>query len=178
MWALIKDGKIVKTINKPEPITINNIKYPKNIFTIWSDSDLKKLGIFKIIVKNDGYDKRFYKRSGETIKIGKTKGIVTITNNIEARELEEVKEEVISNIKSVASSLLADSDWMVIREFEDSEKPVSDEWNSYRTSVRNRSNELETIVDECETVEEIKALHETNEIDVDPEIHTWPSKPE
>ena len=46
MWARIVDNKIVQTISNPKAMTINNIQYPKSIFTrAWTDEERKALGI-------------------------------------------------------------------------------------------------------------------------------------
>tara|TARA_R110000823_G_scaffold87464_3_gene195156 strand:- start:13 stop:249 length:237 start_codon:yes stop_codon:yes gene_type:complete len=48
MWALIEDNTIVRTFNRPKPITINNIQHPRTIFTLWSEEELNTLGIYSI----------------------------------------------------------------------------------------------------------------------------------
>ena len=41
MWALVESGSITATYNQPKAIQIGDIKYPKNIFEVWSKSELE-----------------------------------------------------------------------------------------------------------------------------------------
>jgi hypothetical protein len=60
MWARIEDNKIVQTISNPKAMTLNDIQYPKSIFTrAWTDEERKSLGIvpyvYSGINRNDEY---------------------------------------------------------------------------------------------------------------------------
>jgi hypothetical protein len=57
MWALIEDNTIVRTFNRPKPITINNIQHPRTIFTLWSEEELNTIGIYSITKNITSFDK-------------------------------------------------------------------------------------------------------------------------
>ena len=52
MWALVESGSISKIFTRPTQLTIGDIKYPRNIFEIWSESELKSIGIYTIVIDN------------------------------------------------------------------------------------------------------------------------------
>ena len=52
MWALVEDSKISKVYNKPIQLTIGDIKYPSNIHNLWSEAELKKIGVYIVIEDN------------------------------------------------------------------------------------------------------------------------------
>tara|TARA_Y100001973_G_scaffold90071_1_gene137161 strand:+ start:148 stop:315 length:168 start_codon:yes stop_codon:yes gene_type:complete len=46
MWARIMGSQLVEIINQPKSMTINNVQYPKSIFTrAWTDEERKAIGI-------------------------------------------------------------------------------------------------------------------------------------
>ena len=50
MWALVESGSVSKTFTQPKQITLGDIQYPSNIFTLWTSSELEALGIYEIVV--------------------------------------------------------------------------------------------------------------------------------
>ena len=45
MWALIEDNNITKVLNRPKALTIGDVQYPANIFTLWSVEEKEAIGI-------------------------------------------------------------------------------------------------------------------------------------
>ena len=60
MYALVKDGSIVESFIRGKAMTIDTIQYPKNIFKLWSDEDLNKIGIYKISLSGQEKNTEFY----------------------------------------------------------------------------------------------------------------------
>ena len=63
-------------------------------------------------------------------------------------------------VKQQASGLLAPTDWYVVKSTEVAEYNVPENITSFRTEVRAKSNEMETQIDACSNVEELKTLYE------------------
>ncbi|BCV05708.1 MAG: hypothetical protein CM15mV114_250 [Caudoviricetes sp.] len=63
-------------------------------------------------------------------------------------------------VKQQASGLLAPTDWYVVKATEVAEYNVPENITSFRTEVRAKSNEMETQIDACTTVDELKSLYE------------------
>jgi hypothetical protein len=65
-----------------------------------------------------------------------------------------------SVIKQQASGLLAPTDWYVIKANEVEGYTVPTEVSTFRADVRTKSNEMETLIDDCTTVAQLKSLYE------------------
>jgi hypothetical protein len=80
-----------------------------------------------------------------------------------------------SVIKQQASGLLAPTDWYVIKANEVEGYTVPTEVSTFRADVRTKSNEMETMIDACTTVEQLKSLYEyTNTGTEESPIYTRP----
>ena len=68
MWALVESGSITATYNQPKAIQIGDTKYPKNIFEVWSKSELEAVGIYEVVYDRTNFkDKEYYKNTNETL---------------------------------------------------------------------------------------------------------------
>jgi len=63
-------------------------------------------------------------------------------------------------LKDQASGLLAPTDWYIVKSTEVADYNVPDNILSFRADVRSKSNQMETQIDACTTVDELKALYE------------------
>ena len=72
-------------------------------------------------------------------------------------------------VRSIASSTLAQSDWMRIRE-EDGGTSMLSDWKTYRSDVRAASNTKETEIDALADLDAIKAYDEAGDV--------WPNDPD
>ena len=52
MWALVENNEISKVFKNPKSITIGDVNYPSNIFSVWSSDDLEGIGIYDVIIDN------------------------------------------------------------------------------------------------------------------------------
>ena len=65
MWALVESGSVTKVYSRPRSLTIGDVSYPQNIFTMWSSSELEALGIYAVEFNNTNY------KDQETLTIDK-----------------------------------------------------------------------------------------------------------
>ena len=63
-------------------------------------------------------------------------------------------------VKQQASVLLAPTDWYVVKASEVQGYTIPTDISTFRAEVRTKSNEMETMIDACTTVDELKALYE------------------
>lgn len=75
----------------------------------------------------------------------------------EPRDLDQLKRQMLGDVRRTAHSLLSDSDWMVIREQEGGSAP-SEEWKLWREAVRAECNRQETQINEANDVEALAAI--------------------
>ena len=67
MWALVESGSVSKIYTRPTQLTIGDIKYPRNIFELWSESELKAIGIYQIVTDNTNLkDSNYYKNTDQS----------------------------------------------------------------------------------------------------------------
>jgi hypothetical protein len=86
--------------------------------------------------------------------------IYQITNEVGDVKLEGLKTQLIRTIKQQASGLLAPTDWYVVKATEVADYDVPANILSFRADVRTKSNEMEIMINNCTTVDELKALYE------------------
>jgi hypothetical protein len=191
MYALVDNNDSVTIVNSNKGITIGENKYPKAIFTLWTNEEREAIGIYEVQVdstnkKDEEYyintdisysflngvvtgsygtptakslDDTFYTSQDQTdglIPEGKSVG------DVSSKGLKSLKKE---NIKKQAADLLAKTDWHVIKATEVSEYSVPSEISTYRSNVRAKSNEMESQINACTTVDELAALYIHTETD-------------
>ena len=60
MWALVESGSVTKVYNRPRALTIGDVSYPQNIFTMWTSSELEALGIYEVVIDNTNFKNQEY----------------------------------------------------------------------------------------------------------------------
>ena len=181
MFALVENNQFSKIVNSNKGIEINGVQYPKTIFTLWTNAEREAIGIYEVTVDSSNKrDEEYYINTDITYTFAN--GSVTGSyGTATAKPLDDVlfvdgdeipsdkavgdvkqqglKGQKIKVIKEQAGGLLAPTDWHVIKEVETSDYVVPTEITDYRTQVRAKSNEMETQINACTTVDELKALY-------------------
>ena len=99
------------TIKTPRGITVNGIQHPASIFRKWTKPELLAIGIAPARV--DVPDSRYYNTGRESYSF--TDGEWVISYDSTEKDVEQLKEQLISKINAHVGSLLSSSDWRVIR---------------------------------------------------------------
>ena len=74
MWALVEDSKISKVYNKPTQLTIGDIKYPSNIHNLWSEAELKAIGVYIVVIDNTNFkDGKYYINTDQSFAFARIK---------------------------------------------------------------------------------------------------------
>ena len=171
MWYVDSIG-LIKT---PRGLTIDGIQHPRNIFTLWSKAELAAIGIKPASITS--VDTR-YNNSGEiTWNTDGEEAVGTYATTEKA--VADLKTEMKATVKSMASSTLAPSDWMHLREGDGGTAMPAD-WKTYRAAVRSTSNTKETEIDALADLDAVKAYenhpvtytHKTGTTDADG-VTTW-----
>ena len=183
MYALVEDGSITKIITNPKSLVIGDVRYPAKIFQLWSKSELNNIGIYEVITDNTNFkDEAYYTNTNEQYnyadgQVTRSWGTATPKrlndenavdkdgNNILDDDGNQVinyglKTEKKEIIKREASGLLAPTDWYVIKANEVADYNVPENITTFRADVRAKSNEMETQIDACTNVDELKSLYE------------------
>ena len=185
MYAVVEDNNITQFINYPKSIVIGEVRYPAKIFTMWSQSEKEAIGIYEIVTDSTNYkDPAYYNNTNEEYtfannQVTKSWGTATAKRLNDENAVDEdgnpiledgvqlinygLKTEKKKIVKQQASGLLAPTDWYVVKSTEVADYDVPANILSFRADVRTKSNEMETMIDNCTTVDELKALYEYTE---------------
>ena len=104
------------------------------------------------------YDKAHYRSTGYTDE--EVDGEIVRTHTIEpSMTVAELQARWVAKTKARAGSLLAPTDWYVIRETEDASKPAPQDISDYRADVRAASDSVEAAVSALSVYEDLVALN-------------------
>ena len=141
------------------PWEYNDVQYPANWLRLSSSQDRAMLGI-RWVADEQSWDQRFF------WGVGNPKQLDDKTETVDGVEVKTtgLKTQWKSQQDQIASSLLAPSDWRVVKELEVNSSfaaaktafPTS--WQTYRAAVRTSCNTRQTEIDACTTVDALKEL--------------------
>jgi len=182
MYALVENNQFVKLMGTNKGFTLNDLQYPKEVFTLWTTEERKAIGIYP--VRTDTTNKKdeawyintniTYAVSGDevvgsygtaTAKLLEDRNEVNDDgtpmldndgNQVVTKGLKTIKKEMINN---QCAGILAPSDWMVVKATETG-TTMDSGWKTWRASVRTKCNSMQTQIDGATNVEELKALFE------------------
>src|SRR6056300_1676688 len=185
MWALVQDGTVTKTFNYAKGFVLNDTQYPKDIFTKWSKTEKEAIGIYEVIVDKTNYkDSEYYNNTDSTIafannQVTESWGTATARRLNDENAVDENNQPILEDgvqvinyglktekkriVKQQAAGLLAPTDWYVVKASEVADYSVPSNITTFRADVRTKSNEMETMINNCTTVDELKALYEYTE---------------
>ena len=156
MWARIMGSQLVEIINIPKAMTINNIQYPKSIFTrAWTDEERKALGIVPYVYEGSRVENMFYTSSESSPAVQADK--VVVTRSQTARDIKDIKDTMKKHVSSVLQSTLQQTDWIVIREQDNGTAKPAD-LAKWRTDLRAKAAALETAIDAKSDVAGLEAM--------------------
>ena len=157
MWYSETFG-VIKT---PRELTISGVRYPRQIFRKWSKPELAELGIRPARVEVP--DKRYFNTGAESYDLVEDEWVISYATT--EKDVEQLKEQLVKKIKANVGSVLALSDWRVVREA-DSGAPMSEAWKSFRNEVRLHGNTLEAGIESFASVQAVKNFqnHEVVEV--------------
>ena len=174
MYALIENNEIKETFSNIKALTIGDVQYPKNIFTLWSAEEKEAIGIYEIVHNNNNKrDEIFY--TNTNVSYAFADGVVTASyGSATAKSLADVtdeddnvtlglKSQKKEFIKQQASGLLTPTDWYVIKATDVESYSVPSAITTYRANVRTKSNDMEVLIDACSTVDELADLYVYND---------------
>ena len=193
MFALVEDGKITQMPKGNIGIQIGDVKYPSQIYTLWSEAERNAIGIYTVeIDETNRKDEEWYTNTNITYAFsgGKVKGtygsatakkiadtLWTSQDKTDGliREGEDVGDVATEGLKTIkkrmidnqCAGLLAPSDWMVVRATETG-GTMDSGWKTWRASVRTKCNSMQTQIDNASDVDALAALFKRNESGVRP----------
>ncbi len=186
MHALVEDNQITKIIHNPKAMIINDVQYPAKIFELWSEDELNGIGIYEVITDlSNKKDEAYFINTNEEYnyannKVTRSWGTATPKRLEDENAIDEDGNNILDDdgnqvinyglktekkriVKQQASGLLAPTDWYVVKASEVADYSVPSNITTFRADVRAKSNEMESQIDACNNVDELKALYEYTE---------------
>ena len=186
MYAIVENNEITKIITNPKSLVIGDVRYPAKIFQLWSQSELNAIGIYEVITDSTNKkDEAYYINTNEEYnfadnQVTRSWGTATPKRLNDENAVYDNGDPVLDDdgvqlinyglktekkriVKQQASGLLAPTDWYVVKASEVADYSVPSNITTFRADVRTKSNEMETQIDACTTVDELKALYEYTE---------------
>ena len=147
MWY----SETIGTIKTPRALTVDGVQHPSNIFRAWSKAELLGSGIAPARVEVP--DSRYYNTGAESYTFADGEWVIAYATT--EKNVDDLKADLIAKIKANVGSLLAPSDWMVIRAA-DGGTAMPNDWTTYRSEVRAHGNSLENGVEAFASLQAVK----------------------
>ena len=129
-----------KTLQYDRAFTHEGISYPSNWLRLTTLEEKQAIGIVEVANNTQSWDQRFY---------------WGVDN---PKDLDGLKTQWKQTQNEIAASLLAPSDWRVVKAAEVTAYSVESEWLTYRAAVRTACNTRQTEIDNCADVAALKEL--------------------
>ena len=172
MWAKVENNQVVKVNSRLESFSA--------AAPAWNAAQRAANGIYEVVYDTSNLkDTRFYINGAESFNFANdrvTASYAPATGKAldDVNEVDEdnnpildedgvqvvtpgVKTNEKNQIKAQAAGLLKSTDWYVVRNAE-SGTAIPADVATFRTSVRTKSNEMETAIDNAATIEAVEAL--------------------
>ena len=129
-----------QTLQYDRAFTHEGISYPSNWLRLTTLEEKQAIGIVEVADNTQSWDQRFY---------------WGVDN---PKDLDDLKTQWKQTQNEIAASLLAPSDWRVVKASEVTDYTVETEWTTYRAAVRTACNTRQTEIDNCADVPALKEL--------------------
>ena len=184
MWALVEDGNVIEVYNRPKSIVLNNVRYPSNMFTLYTKAEKKQIGIYEVQLKGEP-DTKFHTRGQSSFSYDSDKEIVNEDFIVRDRALEDeeatnedddgnlvvakddhgntiiikgLKTQYQNKCKSQAHSLIQPYQWLVERSIYDNTKAIPSDVSTYVGDVRSSCETICTAIGNCSDLDALKVL--------------------
>ena len=183
MWARIEDNKIVEYYDRKQSLLLNDVRYSSQVFTIWTDTQRKELGIVPIVISGSHLDTNYYIEHNHTDAVAADGNSVIRTIGVKAadRALEDVdavdedgnaflddygvqlvtrglKYNAIQTVKQQQSGYLSRTDWYIIRKA-DAGTAIPTAIQTFRNAIRADATRIENAITAAVTMDQFIALH-------------------
>lgn len=163
MFAIIRDNVILQLIEPGTSFTLDDLQYPQNWCNLSTPEEKAAIGMVDVI-KSPRPDDRFYVVS-ERVTVAN--GVAVMQYDAQPKDLVPLKLGAVRALTAAVYSLLAPSDWMVVKAFE-TNTAIAQNWSAWRAQIRALTNAQRLQIDACASVEQLAAL----------EAVAWPADPD
>jgi len=184
MFALIDNQQITKFFSGNKGVTIEDVQYPKSIFTLWSEAERNAIGIYEVTVDTTNKkDEQWYINTNVSYGVESNKAVGSygtatakphadtlwtqedsdngdLPDNKEVGDVkvEGLKTQLIKTVKQQAAGELQNTDWYITRKA-DAGTAVPSAITTHRAAVRTKCAEMETAITDAADTPALETLY-------------------
>jgi len=180
MFALVESGSIIKMLNGNQGIQIGDLKYPRAIYTLWTEAERNAIGIYTVEYDDSNKeDERWYINTNQSYafannKVTATYGTATAKAHADTTWTAEdednglgtegeiaargLKYDLIRTVKAQAAGILAETDWYITRKSEKN-TAIPSSITTHRDAVRSKQAAMETAITNASDTAALETLY-------------------
>jgi hypothetical protein len=184
MFALVESGSITKYLNGNRGITLNDLQYPRAIYTLWTEAERNAINIYAVEYDDSNKkDERWYINTNQSYafannKVTATYGTATAKAHADTTwsqddedngdlpddksvgdvKVEGLKTILIRTVKAQAAGELSKTDWYITRKVEKS-TAIPSAITTHRNLVRSRQAAMETSITNASDTPALETLY-------------------
>ena len=165
-------------------ITIGDLQYPKEIFTLWSKSEREAIGVYEVEMDTSKRkNEKWYQNTNVSYAFGSGKvtgsygnatakphadtlwtqqdsddGLLPSDKSVGDVKVEGLKTKLIRTVKQQAAGILQDTDWYITRKA-DAGTAVPSAITNHRAAVRTKCAEMETAITNAADTPALETLY-------------------
>ena len=184
MFALVESGSITKYLNGNKGITLNDLQYPRAIYTLWTEAERNAINIYSIVYDDTNKkDTKWYTNTNQSYafannKVTATYGSATAKAHADTTwtqddedngdlpddksvgdvKVEGLKTTLIRTVKAQAAGELSRTDWYITRKTEKN-TAIPSAITTHRNLVRSRQAAMETAITNASDTPALETLY-------------------
>jgi len=180
MFALVESGSITKMLNGNKGIQIGDLKYPRAIYTLWTEAERNAIGIYTVEYDDSNKkDEKWYINTNQSYafadnKVTASYGSATAKKHADTLytqedednglgtkddvKVEGLKTKLIRTVKTQAAGELNRTDWYITRKAEKN-TAIPSAITTHRDLVRSKQAAMETAITNASDTPALETLY-------------------
>ena len=177
MFALVESGSITKFLNGNKGIQIGDLKYPRAIYTLWTEAERNAIDIYEVVFDDTNKkDEKWYINTNQSYafadnKVTASYGTATAKAHADANGVDEdgneldpvvvipgLKTKLIRTVKAQSEGELNRTDWYITRKSEKN-TAIPSAITTHRDAVRSKQAAMETAITNASDTPALETLY-------------------
>ena len=180
MFALVESGSITKMLNGNRGIQIGDLKYPRAIYTLWTEAERNAIGIYTVEYDDSNKkDEKWYINTDQSYafadnKVTASYGSATAKKHADTLFTAQdetdglgtegeintrgLKYNLIQTVKAQAAGELNKTDWYITRKTEKN-TAIPSSITTHRDAVRSKQAAMETAITNASDTPALETLY-------------------
>ena len=184
MFALVESGSITKMLNGNQGIQIGDLKYPRAIYTLWTEAERNAIGIYTVEYDDSNKkDEKWYINTNQSYafadnKVTASYGTATAKKHADTTWTQQqiddgmapdgadtdtvatrgLKYNLIQTVKAQAEGILNRTDWYITRKSEKN-TAIPSAITTHRDAVRTKQDSMCTAITNASDTPALETLY-------------------